>query len=137
MYRWVEHTSELELRIEAADDGAVFAEALAALAELLGEGASAAEAEGGAHLVLREVVAYAPDRATLLAEWLGELVFLAETEALIPEGLEDLQLAPDALRATVRARPGEPAHLVKAVTYHRLVCEQVGDSWHASVVLDV
>jgi SHS2 domain-containing protein len=38
-YRWLEHTSELELRIEAASEEAVFQEALEALGELIGDGA--------------------------------------------------------------------------------------------------
>ena len=138
MHRWVEHTSELELRIEAPDEEGVFAEALTALAELLGEGESEADGDRLApEPVRRELAVSAADRPTLLAEWLDELVFLAETEGLIPERLEAFELTPESLCATVRARPGQPAHLVKAVTYHRLSCRPAGDCWQASVVLDV
>jgi hypothetical protein len=37
MYQWVEHTSELELEIEAATEPAVFLEALGAFAELVAD----------------------------------------------------------------------------------------------------
>ena len=36
-YRWVEHTGELELKIEAATEEGVFSDALTAIAELLDE----------------------------------------------------------------------------------------------------
>ena len=42
MYRWVEHTAELQLEIDAPEEEAVFADALAALAELLEDGGGGA-----------------------------------------------------------------------------------------------
>ena len=36
-YRWLEHTSELELHIDAATEEAVFEQALQALSELIGD----------------------------------------------------------------------------------------------------
>ena len=80
MYRWIDHTSELELHVEAASDRAVLEEATDALAELLRRGD-----DGRGEPATREVVVEADDRAALLAAWLEELVFLAETEAAIPE----------------------------------------------------
>src|SRR5204863_7944882 len=44
LYRWVEHTSEVELEIEAASEGEVLADAVAAIAELLAVGGEAEEA---------------------------------------------------------------------------------------------
>jgi UDP-N-acetylmuramyl pentapeptide synthase len=38
VYRWVDHTSELELRVEAASEAAVLEEAGAALAEFVRPG---------------------------------------------------------------------------------------------------
>ena len=128
MYRWVEHTAELELVIEAGSEREVFADALAAYAELVGPA-------GGPH-ALHEVAAEAPDRAALLAAWLEELVFLAETEAFVPERAE-LELRADGLRARVEGRRGEPSHIVKAVTYHDLEFSPADDGWRARVVLDV
>lgn len=128
MYRWVEHTAELELAIEARSEREVFADALAAYAELVGPAA-------GPH-VLHEVDAEAPDRAALLAAWLEELVFLAETEAFVPERAE-IALRPGGLHARVSGRRGDPPHIVKAVTYHDLEFSPAGSGWRARVVLDV
>ena len=130
MYRWVEHTGELELAIEAESEEGVFADALDALAELIAEGA-AGETER------RDVELSGGDRAALLADWLGELVFLAEIEDFVPERVEAFVLDGDSLRARVAGRLGTPRHLVKAVTYHRLRFANADGRWRAGVVLDV
>ena len=114
-YRWVEHTAELELALEGPTEAAVFAAALAALAELLGEGAAGEP----------------------VASWLDELGYRAETEDLIPEAAERLTIEGGALRARVRARRGRPRHLVKGVTYHRLSLAPAQGGYRATVVLDV
>lgn len=130
MFRWVDHTAELELEIEAPSEDAVFEDALAAFAELAGD------ADGPS--VTREVEVEAPDRALLLVEWLSELVYLSETEELVAERLSSLDLAGTRLRATVEGRRGEPRHLVKAVTLHRLELRRDAKvGWRARVVLDV
>ena len=134
MYRWVDHTAELELRIEADSEQAVFGEALAALGDLLGERTSE---EARREEATREIAVAAPDRPALLAEWLSELVYLAETEGLIPETLERLELGSSELEATVAGPLGSPPHLVKAVTYHRLDMREEDETWRARVILDV
>jgi SHS2 domain-containing protein len=131
VFRWVNHTAELELEIEAPSEEEVFAEALAAFAELAGNGRSGEP-------VSRKVELEAGGHAELLAEWLSELVYLAEAEQLVPERVSSLELEGGSVRATVEGRRGEPRNLVKAVTLHRLELEpddRVG--WRARMVLDV
>jgi SHS2 domain-containing protein len=130
VYRWVEHTGELELEIEAASEEDVFEQGFEAIRELLA-------VEHGEALAPKPVALGARDRARLLAEWLGELAFLAEIEGLVPERLSSLELGEASLRAVVEGRRGNPPHLVKGVTYHRLSLERSGDGWRATVVLDV
>jgi SHS2 domain-containing protein len=130
VYQWVDHTAELQLHIAAPDEAAVFEEALRAFHELIADGTTG-------DLVSFEVELAAPDRATLLVRWLDELVYRAETEDLVPEDLERLELNAGGLVATVRARPGKPRHLVKGVTYHRLAFERGAPGCQATVVLDV
>ena len=141
MYRWVEHTAELELEIEAQTEEAVYREALAAMAELLGDdGESEPPARGrpaSDAFSARELAVEEPDRARLLAAFLGELAFLAETERFVPLELARLTTNGRRLEATVHGRSGEPPHLVKAVTYHRLSFEGVHGGWRARAVLDV
>jgi SHS2 domain-containing protein len=132
MHAWVEHTAELELRIEAPEAEAVFAEALAALAELLDDG----DAEAGER-VERDVELEAPDLPALLAAWIDELAYLAETEDLVPLAARRLELDGCRLAATVAGRRGVPRHLVKGATYHRLAFAREGERYVATVVLDV
>lgn len=129
-YRWVEHTAEVELHIEAPSERGVFEAALRALAELIDEG------ENG-ESVSRKVTVTAGDRAALLAAWLEELVYMAETEDLIAEEIERIEIESGRLSGSVRARRGRPRHLVKGVTYHRLAFEGSGERFTARVVLDV
>ncbi|HKI22649.1 MAG TPA: archease [Gaiellaceae bacterium] len=130
MFRWVEHTAELELEIEAPSEAAVFEEALIAFAELAGD--------GGGYPVTHELELEAEESSMLLVEWLSELVYLSEAEQFMPARIASLELADGRLRATVEGHRGEPKHLVKGVTLHRLALRQDDTAgWHARVVLDV
>jgi SHS2 domain-containing protein len=131
-HRWIEHTAELQLEIHGRSEAAVFRQAVHALRELLEEETPASGAQ-----VELPVEAEATDRGALLAEWLAELVFLAETEGLVPEEARDLVVGEDSVTAVVVGRTCEPRHLVKAVTYHDLELHRDRDGWRGNVVLDV
>jgi len=128
-YRWIEHTSELELELEASTERGVFEAAFEAMRELLSDGEALERLEIPVRLDGR-------DRAALLAAWLGELAFLAETRGLAPDRLS-LDLDEGGLRALVQGWEGTPPHLVKGATYNRLRFERAGAGWRARVVLDV
>jgi SHS2 domain-containing protein len=130
VYRWIDHTAELELEIEAPSAEEVVAEAAAALAELLGGG-------DGEPAGTRTVEVEAGDRAALLAAFVEELVYLAESDGLVPTGVEGVELGAQRVRADVAFVRGDPPHLVKAVTYHHLAFEPHGDGYRATAVLDV
>ena len=129
-YRWVEHTGEVELEIEAPTEEAVFSEALRALAELLGDGPREDR-------ISSEIAVAGEERALLLVRWLEEFVYRAETENLVPEEVDRIELAERGLHAVVRCRRGTSRHLVKGVTYHRLAFEPAPGGFRARVVLDV
>lgn len=128
-HEWESHTGEALLRVTAESEEEVFAEAADALARYVELGS------GGEHAV-REVTLEAGDRATLLVDWLGELVFLAETEGFVPDRVE-ARLDGDRLDARLEGRITEVDPLVKAATYHDLSFQREGEVWQARVVLDV
>jgi SHS2 domain-containing protein len=130
VHRWVEHTGELELAIEAPTEREVFEDAFDAMSELLSVPATG-------EVAARTIELSAPDRPALLADWLAELAFLAESEGVVPERLLSLELGDFDLRAGVEGRRGDPPQLVKGVTYHRLALEPTAGGFRASVVLDV
>lgn len=131
----MEHTAELELELESDSAEGVLEEALLAFAELASsDGREPGEAPGEA--VERPIDLEARDLPSLLAAWLDELVFLAETEGLVPESA-DLRLDRLRLTGVVRGRRGEPRPIVKAVTLHRLRFGRRDGAWGGRVVLDV
>jgi SHS2 domain-containing protein len=131
VYRWIEHVAELELAIEAPTKAAVFAEAVAAFGELVGDEAGSGPAE-------RQIELESDNDDDLLADWLDELVWLVDTEQFVPERLTELDLGAGRLRATVKGHRGNPRPIVKAATRHRLALERdANGGWHARVVLDV
>jgi SHS2 domain-containing protein len=129
-FRWVEHTGEVELELEAESEEEVFLEGLLALADLLAD-----DPRGEPRS--RRVSLEARDHATLLAEWLGELVYLSETDGFLPEEASDLALEGNRLTATIEGRSATPRNLVKAITLHRLALEQEDGRWRGRVILDV
>jgi SHS2 domain-containing protein len=131
-HKWIEHTAELQLELHATSEAGVFREAIDALRELLEDETPEAGAPAQ-----RPVEVEATDRGALLAEWLAELVFLAETEGLVPESVDDLVVGEDSVTGVVRGRLAQPPHLVKAVTYHDLELRRDRDGWRGNVVLDV
>lgn len=130
-HRFAEHVGEVELELDAPTREGLFEEASAALGELVAPGADTGEARTW------EVAVSAADDAALLAAWLDELVFRAESEGLLPLRAEHVTIDDETARGVVTGRRGTAPHLVKGVTYHRLLVEQRGDGWHARVVLDV
>lgn len=131
-YRFVDHTAEVQLELEAPTREGVFVEAVLALGDLLGGDGTGEDARS-----TREVTAEAPDGPALLAAWLDELVFLAENEGLVPVRADGVEAGPTAVRGTVAFAAGVPPHLVKGVTYHDLLLDRVGETWRGRVVLDV
>lgn len=127
-YRWVDHTGEVELVIEAWSEEEVFADALSAYREL-----AAGEGEPAGRVIAVE----GNGRADLLARWLEELIYLADAEGFVPERVVEIEVERDGLRAEVEGRVGSASPLVKAVTYHDLEFAFDGTRWHARVVLDV
>ena len=131
-HRWIEHTAELQLELHARSEAAIFRQAVLALRELLED-----DGPVTGDRAERSVEVEATDRGALLAEWLAELVFLAETEGLVPDEARDLVVGEDSVTAVVVGRTRAPRHLVKAVTYHDLELHRDRDGWRGNVVLDV
>jgi SHS2 domain-containing protein len=136
VYRWVDHTSEVELELEAASEPEVFADALTALAELHEFGATGTT-ELDEHRTVTVCAGEAADWAAVLVGWLEELVLAAESEGFVALAVVSLELRRGGLTAEVAGVLGDPAPLVKAVTLHRLRFEPGGSGYVARVVLDV
>ncbi len=129
MHEWQSHTGEAQLHIVADTEEEVFGEAVDALGRLV-------ELDRGGEPAQRQLWVQAPDRASLLVELLGELVFLADTEGFVGDRAE-IRLEDNRLEARIDGRLTRVDPLVKAATYHDLRFERNGEVWDARVVLDV
>jgi SHS2 domain-containing protein len=131
MYRFLEHTAELGLEVEAANLEELLEDAALAFAELVAPGASGARSRRSIELALI-------DDETLLADWLNELLFLAESGGFVPQSVERCGWAPGRLTADVTGFVGTPRPVIKAVTYHDLeLVEDENGAWKGRVILDV
>ena len=131
MYRMVEHVGEIELELQGASEADVFDAAAGAFRELVDGSAP------GHEPFRREIVLGPDDAEILLADWLEELVFLAEVEGFVPLQVVELDLRGGRLRSVVEGIRGRPRHLVKGATLHELSLSEDEEGWHGRVVLDV
>lgn len=138
-YRFIEHTADIGVEIEATSFENLLSEALLALTDSLTEvGRVKLELDLAFDLV-------APSREDLLVEWLSELVYLFETRSVLLRQA-DLEVEAEGsswrLRGTVRGEHYDPDRheiktLIKAVTYHQLRVRSSNTGWSARVIFDI
>jgi SHS2 domain-containing protein len=129
VYEWREHTAEIELYVRAATAREVFAEAADAFGRLI-------ELATDGERIERHVVAEGRDYASLLAGFLDELIYLADTDSFVPDAAE-VVVGDASCSAVLTGRVTEIQPIVKAATYHELEFRKDQGAWHARVVLDV
>lgn len=131
-HAFLDHTSEVTLSLEAGSLADLLAEAGQALARLwLGTLPPPAGAP-------RRIEVHAADRATLLADWLNELIYRAEAERWVPvtftmQACDERHVVADARGVPVPQAPS----LVKAATYSGLDVRRDDGAWRATVTFDV
>ena len=129
--RTEEHVGEWKLTLRADTLAELFAEGARVIARSGGRA-------GGEPGAWEPVELESTDRATLLADWLNELVGRSEVAGRAYRDVRDLSITGGRLRAEVRGTPvAEWGSPVKAATYHGLRVEQDGARWTAVVLLDV
>jgi SHS2 domain-containing protein len=133
VFHLTERPGEIEMKINDVDLEGLFDDAVLALGDVFSD---AAAARG--RPVTHEVELTAGDTAALFGAWIRELVALAEAQGFVPERVEKLALANDAVRARVAGERGIARELIKPVASHRIEVEALEDAtWSATVVLDV
>src|SRR5688572_5474169 len=136
MYETFEHTADLGLRIRAADLDALFVEAAQALFSAVVEDLSTVQPVKRIDIQLAN-----DDREYLLFDWLRELLYHFDAEHLL-FGKFEVKIQGDALTASAWGEPLDRArhnleHEVKAITYHGLRVDKMGDQWEAEVIVDI
>ena len=83
----------------------------------------------------------ADDLVYLLFDWLKALLYQFDAEKLVFSRFE-VKVGDEGVEASAWGEPldlerHEPAHEVKAITYHELKVEKTGDGWLAEVIVDI
>jgi len=130
-HRELEHTADWELEVWGPDMPALIGEAARGMYELMGVEISE---DARCH---RRLELLAEDREQLLVSFLGELLFLAETEDLAFDGfllqIDGTSLVARLEGGSIVARTKE----IKAVTFHRLEISETGRGLETSIIFDV
>ena len=135
-YEYIEHTGDLGFKAYGTTREALFSHAAEAFFEALVRLETVQEKEER----LIEVDADALD--DLMVSWLGELLFLFDTETLLLRRFEITHMKNRSLKATVSGELMDPTRHeiktgIKAVTYHQLYVRQRAGIWEAQVILDI
>src|SRR4051812_3367460 len=128
MYETFDHTADLGLRVRAAELNTLFAEAGLALQSALVEDVSAVRPDRRLDIELP-----ADELDYLLFDWLKALLYHFDVERLLFSRFE-VSVGDAGLKAAAFGEPmdpqrHEPAHEVKAITYHDLNVEWTPDGW--------
>jgi SHS2 domain-containing protein len=126
-YRLISHTADLGMEVWGKDLPDLFSQAGRSFFDIL---------VGTRGIKLRQeraITVEAPDLEALLVAWLGELLYIFETEHLVFGRLVIENLTSQALSAIGWGEPLDP----KAVTYHQLRIWEAKGFWRARVIFDL
>jgi SHS2 domain-containing protein len=130
-----DHTSEVELSLRADSLPELFVQAGRALAELL-LGPQAVDRPAAPEAL--RIAVRAPDAASLLVDWINELIYRTETAHRVFTEFDVVRLTDGEIVADLRGLPEPPlAAEVKAATLHQAWLRPLGSAFEAHVVLDV
>jgi len=136
MYETFDHTADLGLRIRAADLDTLFVEAAQALFATVVEDLATVRP---VQRIDMEIQGSEVD--FLLFDWLRQLLYHFDAEHLL-FGKFEVHVRSEGLTASAWGEPLDRSrhnmeHEVKAITYHGLCVEKVGDLWEAEVIVDI
>jgi SHS2 domain-containing protein len=134
-YRFIDHTADVGILINAPTVEFLFEMAALALTELI------TSVDTLTPRIERRFKLREDEIETLLVSWLQELLYLLDTEGLV-FGRYKVNLQGSRLEATAWGESFDPeVHPmkteIKAVTYHQLEVVERDEGWHARVIVDL
>ena len=130
------HTADIGITASGKDMAEAFANAARGMFSII------ANPDEIAASVQIPVSVKAPDRESLLVNWLNELNFISQTRFLLFRDFVVHSISNASIEATDLGEKIDPAkhHLkreIKAVTYHDLQVAETADGWHIRVIFDI
>lgn len=135
-YEFIDHTADLGIEVYGKDLKDLFQNAGEALFEIMYDLSEVVES------IEKRVVVNGDNLEQLMVVWLGELLFLHDTEGLLFKRFEIEGIGNKRLEAAVYGEKFEEGHHlinteIKAVTYHQIEVREEGDRWISRVIFDL
>jgi len=135
-YEFIEHTADLGFKAYGATLEELFVHAAEAFFEALVAPESVEERKE------RSIKVGAEALDNLMVSWLGELLYLYDTERLVFKRFQVKRIKDNQLEAIARGEVLDPARHeiktgIKAVTYHQLYVKKSAGGWEAQVIFDI
>ena len=135
-FEFIDHTADIGVKAYGADMKQLFANAGRGLFSII------TELEGVGVKESRDILVTAPDRESLLVNWLNELIYLFEANDILFIRFDIISVSATQIHAIGYGEKIDMAKhglktQVKAATYHMLKIEENKDSWQAQVIFDV
>jgi SHS2 domain-containing protein len=136
MFELLEHPADIGFRARGGSPAQLFE----ACAEALVSVAIEVDAVEPRHAY--PLAAEGDDTASLLINWLNEVLFLWDARRLALRRFGVLELAPGRVSGEALGEPWDPARhraklVVKGVTYHQLRVGEDEQGWYAEVFVDI
>jgi SHS2 domain-containing protein len=121
----LDHTADVGLRAYGAGLQQAFAHAAQAMFSLI------IDPDSVRKNLHRDIEVSAPDKETLLVEWLNELIYLFDVEQLLFKQFDIMFIAPTLIRARCYGEKVDKARHeiktgIKSATYHQVKVEENG-----------
>ncbi len=131
----IEHTADVGIRAYGANMKEAFANAAKGLFSLI------TELDDVEEVTHRDTKLTAPDRESLLVQWLNELIYLFDVENILFKRFDITQLSDTHLKARSYGQKVDSSKHnlkmgVKAATYHMLTVER-NDGYKVQVLFDI
>jgi SHS2 domain-containing protein len=133
-YEILDHSADLKMRVFGNDLSEVFVNMALAVAK------QQAPAQVSAKGAAEEIIIESSDLASLLVDWLSEILYCGEINKKVYTDFEITEFSenPPKIKAKIKGMPvGEKNIDIKAVTYHDLEIKKVNDHWEAVVIFDI
>ncbi len=135
-YQIIDHTADLGIIVKGPDVKNLFILTAKAMIDLMVEG------DISDKKVKRDVLVEGEDFPDLMVRWLGEILYLFESENLIVNSIEIKSISPIQLKSKLDLTNFDPEkheilREIKAVTYHQISVDKTNDGWEAKVIFDI
>jgi SHS2 domain-containing protein len=136
-FELISYTADIGIRARGTDLAQAYAAAARGMFSLI------TDLDKVNEVIHRDVAVSAPDKETLLVEWLNELIFLFDTEMLLFNRFHIGTLNDNSLQARcygekIDKNRHELKRGIKSATYHKLKVEKLADyEYQVQVLLDL